>query len=123
MKIQMHQYRGVGFIKTRKNASCVMSLAESMIAQAEKKNLKLLEVIVDDGSGIDVDRIKVDRLVAWMEKDYVDAIVVKSIWDITRNTEDLLEFMMKAESLGVSVYDMEQGMNIAYIPWDGGSGC
>ena len=118
-----HQYSGVGFIKTRKNASCVMHLAETMIANADKRNLKLLDVIVDDSSGMDVDRDKIDKLMAWMEKDYVDAIVVKSIWDITRNPEDLMQFMVKAESLDVSIYDMERGMNLACIPWNGDCGC
>ncbi|NCB93408.1 MAG: recombinase family protein [Clostridia bacterium] len=118
-----HQYIGVGFIKSRKSDSKIMELGETMISKAEKKNLNLLEVIVDSGSGIDVDREKIDRLMQWMEKDYVDAIVVNSIWDITRDTDDLMKFMARAEMLGVSIYDMEQNMNLAYIPWDGGCGC
>ena len=117
------QYLGVGFIKSRKTESKVMDMGEEMIAAAQEKGLKILEIIVDDTSGIDVDRPSVDRLTAWMEKDYISAIVVRNIFDITNDLDDLRKFMCKAEGLNVSIYSLEYGMNLAYIPWDGGSGC
>ena len=117
------QYLGVGFIKSRKTESKVMDMGEEMIAAVQEKGLKILEIIVDDTSGIDVDRPSVDRLTAWMEKDYITAIVVRNIFDITNDLDDLRKFMCKAEGLNVSIYSLEYGMNLAYIPWDGGSGC
>jgi len=117
------QYLGVGFIKSRKSESKIMDMAEEMIAAAKRKNLRLLEVIVDESSGTDVDREKIDQLLAWMEKDDVAAIVVKSIFDITKDTEDLRQFMRRAEKQNVSIYEMEHGMNPVYVPWDGGYGC
>ncbi|MDD3138033.1 MAG: recombinase family protein [Lachnospiraceae bacterium] len=117
------QYLGVGFIKSRKSESKVMDMGEEMIAAVQEKGLKILEIIVDDTSGIDVDRPSVDRLTAWMEKDYISAIVVRNIFDITNDLDDLRKFMCKAEGLNVSIYSLECGMNLAYIPWDGGSGC
>lgn len=117
------QYLGVGFIKSRKTESKVMDMCEEMIAAFQEKGLKILEIIVDDTSGIDVDRPSVDKLTAWMEKDYISAIVVRNIFDITNVLDDLRKFMCKAEGLNVSIYSLEYGMNLAYIPWDGGSGC
>lgn len=117
------QYLGVGFIKSRKTESKVMDMGEEMIAVVQEKSLKILEIIVDDTSGIDVDRPSVDRLTAWMEKDYISAIVVRNIFDITNDLDDLRKFMCKAEDLNVSIYSLEYGMNLAYIPWGGGSGC
>lgn len=117
------QYPGVGFIKSRKTESKVMDMGEEMIAAVQEKGLKILEIIVDDTSGIDVDRPSVDKLTAWMEKDYISAIVVRNIFDITNDLDDLRKFMCKAEGLNVSIYSLEYGMNLAYIPWDGGSGC
>ena len=117
------QYLGVGFIKSRKTESKVMDMGEEMIAAVQEKGLKILEIIVDDTSGIDVDRPSVDKLTAWMEKDYISAIVVRNIFDITNDLDDLRKFMCKAEGLNVSIYSLEYGMNLAYIPWDGGSGC
>lgn len=116
-------YIGIGFIKSRKSESKVMDMGEEMIAAVQEKGLKILEIIVDDTSGIDVDRPSVDKLIAWMEKDYISAIVVRNIFDITNDLDDLRKFMCKAEGLNVSIYSLEYGMNLAYIPWDGGSGC
>lgn len=117
------QYLGVGFIKSRKSESKVMDMREEMIAAVQEKGLKILEIIVDDTSGIDVDRPSVDKLTTWMEKEYITAIVVRNIFDITNDLDDLRKFMCKAEDLNVSIYSLECGMNLAYIPWDGGSGC
>lgn len=117
------QYLGVGFIKSRKSESKVMDMGEEMIATVQEKGLKILEIIVDDTSGIDVDRPSVDKLTAWMEKDYISAIVVRNIFHITNDMDDLRKFMCKAEALNVSIYSLECGTNVAYIPWDGGSGC
>lgn len=117
------QYLGVGFIKFRKSESKVMDMGEEMIAAVQEKGLKILEIIVDDTSGINLDRPSVDKLTAWMEKDYITTIVVRNIFDITNDLDDLRKFMCKAEGLNVSIYSLECGMNLAYIPWDGGSGC
>lgn len=117
------QYLGVGFIKSRKSESKVMDMREEMIAAVQEKGLKILEIIVDDTSGIDVDRPSVDKLTTWMEKEYITAIVVRNIFDITNDLDDLRKFMCKAEDLNVSIYSLECGMNLAYIPWDGDSGC
>ena len=117
------QYLGVGFIKSRKSESKVMDMREEMIAAVQEKGLKILEIIVDDTSGIDVDRPSVDKLTTWMEKEYITAIVVRNIFDITKNLDDLRKFKCMAEDLNVSIYSLDCGMNLAYIPWDGGLGC
>ena len=106
------QYLGVGFIKSRKSESKVLDMGEEMIAAVQEKGLKILEIIVDDTSGIDVDRPSVDKLTAWMEKDYISAIVVRNIFDITNDLDDLRKFMCKAEGLNVSIYSLEYGMNL-----------
>lgn len=116
------QYLGVGFIKSRKSESKVMEMGEEMIAAAQEQGLKIIEVIVDDTSGMDADRNFIDKLTLWMEKDYITAIVVRNIFDITNDIEDLKKFMRIAEDLNVSIYSLEYGMNPAYIPWDDGLG-
>ena len=116
------QYLGVGFIKSRKSESKVMDMADKMITTVQEHGLKILEIIVDDTSGIDVDRPSIDKLIVWMEKDYIKAIVVRNIYDITNDINDLRKFMRRAEDLNVSIYSLEYGMNVVYIPW-GGSGC
>lgn len=117
------KYMGVGFIKSRKSDSKITNMKKEMLAIAASKSLHLLEIIIDCNSERVVEQHKIDSLIAWMEKDYINAIVVRSISDITTDTEKLLSFMRKAEMLNISVYSMEAGMNIAYIPEAGGCGC
>lgn len=117
------EYLGIGFIKSRKSEDKLMDMSAEMIDTARSHSLKLLEVVVDTSSGLDVDRSAVDKITAWMEKDYINAIVVRSVFDITSDIDDLVAFFRKAEELGVSINTMELGFKPAYIPWNGGIGC
>jgi len=115
--------RGIGFMKTRKSADKVEQMKAELQKVARKKSLEILEVIIDDGSGSDVDRECIDVLLESMEHEVVKALVVRSVFDITKDIDDLITFFKKAEELDVSVYTLECGFNPAYIPWDGGLGC
>lgn len=116
-------YKGIGFIKKRKSDEKAERMKEELIQVASKNELKLLDVIVDDGSGNDIDRQNIDLLLEVMEKEVVKALVVRSVFDITKDIDDLVTFFRKAEELDVSIYTMELGFRPAYIPWDGGIGC
>lgn len=59
--------RGIGFIKSRKSDDKLMDLSEQMIKGASENGIHIIDVIVDQTSGVDIDRHNVDRLVAWME--------------------------------------------------------
>lgn len=116
-------YLGVGFIKSRKSEDKVMGMGEDMYAYAQKQGIKLLEIIVDGSSGMDIDRPNVDRLVAWMEKEYIEVVLVKNIFQISNDLDDLRYFLQRASDLGVSVLSMEQNCQPVYIPWDEEEGC
>lgn len=116
-------YMGIGFIKTRKSDEKAERMKEELIQVASKNKLKLLDVIVDDSSGNDIDRENIDLLLEVMEKEVVKALVVRSVFDITKDIDDLVTFFRKAEELDVSIYTMELGFRPAYISWDGGIGC
>lgn len=109
---KQYQYLGVGFIKSRKSDSRIMEMAEEMKILAEQKSLYLMDVIIDQSSGADIDRMAVDELEEWMERECIQAVVVKSVYDISRNEEDLMKFMRNAEQLGVSVYEVCRGINL-----------
>lgn len=117
------KYLGVGFIKSRKMESKISDLREEMIANAASKSLHLIEVIIDNSNGTVLEKHNIDSMIAWMEKDDIDAIVVRTLSDITTDADELLSFMRKAEKLNVSVYSMKAGMNLVYSPVDGGCGC
>ena len=111
--------RGIGFIKSRKSDDKLMDLSEQMIKGASENGIHIIDVIVDQTSGVDIDRHNVDRLVAWMEKPYIDTVVVHSIFDISRDLDDLLAFLMRAEALDVEVLSMSENFEVVSLPWDG----
>lgn len=111
--------RGIGFIKSRKSDDKIMDLSEQMIKGALENGIHIIDVIVDQTSGIDIDRHNVDRMVAWMEKPYIDAVIVHSIFDISRDLDDLLTFLMRAEALDVEVFSISENFEVASLPWDG----
>ena len=117
------KYCGVGLVKSRKASSRVLDMCDEMIAASKRKSIKLLEIVIDASSGTDIDREQIDRIVEWMEKDCIDVIVVRSIWDISKDEDDIRKFLKTAQELNVSVYSMEYGMNVAYVPWDGDEDC
>lgn len=106
------EYKGIGYIKSRKSDNKIMDMETYMKKVAYLKNIELVDIIVDSSSGRDVDREELDELVAWMEKDYIEVVVLKSIFDISKDDEELLKFLRKAEALGVSVYSLEHGVNV-----------
>ena len=111
--------RGIGFIKSRKSDDKLMDLSEQMIKGASENGIHIIDVIVDQTSGVDIDRHNVDRLVAWMEKLYIDTVVVHSIFDVSRDLDDLLAFLMRAEALDVVVLSMSENFEVVSLPWDG----
>lgn len=112
------EYKGIGYIKSRKSDSEIMDMETDMKKVAYLKNIELVDIIVDSSSGRDVDREEIDELVAWMENDYIDVVVLKCIFDISKDDEELLKFLRKAEALGVSVYSLEHGVNVRCVPED-----
>ena len=105
-------YLGVGFIKSRKSEVAVSDMQDKMEAIAYSKRIELANIIVDNTSGISVDRELIDELVGWMEKDCISVLVVRSIYDITKNVDDLISFIKIAQSLGVVIYSIEHNVSI-----------
>ena len=107
------KYQGVGFIKSRKSEFAIMDMAEEMIKTACANGVEIEKLVFDETSGRDVDREPIDELVGWMEKDRIAAVVVRSIYDISRNEDDLIKFLDIAGKLGVTIYSMEAGVSIS----------
>ena len=77
------EYRGIGFINSHKSENKIMIIADEMISKTKSEKLKLLEIIVDRSNRIDLDRTKIRRLQIWMKKDYINAIVVRNIFELS----------------------------------------
>ena len=90
-----------------------MDMAEEMIKTACANGIEVEKLVFDETSGRDVDREPMDELVSWMEKDRIVAVVVRSIYDISRDEDDLIKFLDIAGKLGVTIYSMEAGVSIS----------
>ena len=70
---------GVIFIKSRKSDDKIHNMVSNIRTHAEEKDVEIVDIIVDESSGLDVDRSEVDRLWDWIENSPVGIIYLKSI--------------------------------------------
>ena len=104
--------KGVIFIKSRKSDDKIHNMVSNIRAHAEKRDVEIVDIIVDDTCGID--RSEVDRLWGWIENSPVGIIYLKSIFDITSDEDDLEKFFARAEYYGMILVDMEA--HVAFVP-------
>ena len=105
---------GVIFIKSRKSDDKIHNMVFNIRAHAEERDVDIVDIIVDESSGLDVDRSEVDRLWGWIENSPVGIIYLKSIFDITSDEDDLEKFFARAEYYGMILVDMEA--HVAFVP-------
>lgn len=105
---------GVIFIKSRKLDDKIHNMVSNIRTHAEEKDVEIVDIIVDESSGLDVDRSEVDRLWDWIENSPVGIIYLKSIFDITSDEDDLEKFFARAEYYGMILVDMEA--HVAFVP-------
>lgn len=103
---QMHLGLGVIFIKSRKSDDKIWGEIDEMKALAESTYIEVVDVIVDESSGCDVDRTEIDDLMDWIENSPVGIILLKSIYDICKDPDDLVKFLEKAKSYQMIIVDM-----------------
>lgn len=112
--LQVPSGKGVIFIKSRKSDDKIHNMVFNIRAHAEERDVDIVDIIVDESSGFDVDRSEVDRLWDWIENSSVGIIYLKSIFDITSDEDDLEKFFAKAEYYGMILVDMEA--HVAFVP-------
>ena len=98
---------GVVFVKTRKADDKIWELTEAMVAFAEATDVEVVDVIVDESSGCDIDREEIDFICDWIENSPVGIIFVPAINHITRDQDDLDKFLNKAARHGLIIVDVE----------------
>ncbi len=114
---------GVGFIRSRKSEDKLMDLAADLIRQSADHGIEIIDVMVDRTGSKDVDRGAIDDLANWIEGGRIKTVVIRSIYDITSDLDDMLAFLMSAEVFGVEVLSMSENFEAASLPWDGGILC
>lgn len=107
--------QGVIFIKTRMAEDKIHVLVAEMRAVADATDVEIVDVIIDEFAGGDIDRESVDRLSDWIENTEVGIIFVKSITDISTDEDDLDKFIEKSMDFGMIIVDFAEHVIIAPI--------
>lgn len=109
--------QGVIFIKTRRSDDKIHVLVAEMLEVADATDVEMVDIIVDELAGGDIDRESVDRLSDWIENSGVGIIFVKSITDLSNDVDDLDKFIEKAMYFGMIIVDFTDHAIIApYLP-------
>ncbi len=109
--------KGVIFIKSRMSDDKIHALVAEMLEVADATDVEVVDIIVDEFAGGDIDRESVDRLSDWIENSGVGIIFVKSITDISNDADDLDKFIENAMYLGMMIVDFTEKAIIApYLP-------
>lgn len=88
-----------------------------MLEVADATDVEVVDIIVDELAGGDIDRESVDRLSDWIENSGVGIIFVKTITDISNDADDLDKFIENAMYLGMMIVDFREQVIIApYLP-------
>ena len=112
-KTRVPKGQGVIFIKTRMSDDKIHALVAEMLEVAEATDVEVIDIIVDELAGGDIDRESVDRLSDWIENSGVGIIFVKSITDISNDADDLDKFIGKAMYFGMIIMDFSENVIIS----------
>lgn len=104
---QMPLGLGVIFIKSRKSDDKIWQAIDEMKALASSTYVEIADVIVDESSGLDIDREEIDLLSDWIENSPVGILILQSIYDISKDPDDLDKFLERAERFHMIIVDVK----------------
>lgn len=90
--------------------------ADRYEAYAKENDLYVVDTLIDE-------RNLVEKVLFYMEKESIEAVLVHSIYDISTNEEELRKVLETGQKNGVSINAEELNWNQVNIVWDGGAGC
>ncbi|WP_310602766.1 recombinase family protein [Anaerosporobacter sp.] len=100
--------RAVGFVKSRKSYEKIHEICRNISRVGFSKRIYVSDFIVDETAGTDIDRSAIDRLVGRLEYGDVECVMVNSVFDITRDVDDLAQFFWHLNQLDCKLYSIEE---------------
>lgn len=115
----------VGYIKTRRDESKAMDMAERMINKALEGGCQIVFLDVDRTGSRDIDRVDLDDIHVFMERADIGHLFIRSTEDIADNVEDFYSFLRIAASNDVMIHvvNVDEPDEEPDEVWDGGCGC
>lgn len=91
--------------------------ADMIEAFAKEKEMQVIDTIIGEDKSI-------EKLKWFIEREAIQAVLINSSLELTRNKKVLRDFLEFAANHNVSVNSKEYNwMPIRVEPWDGGIGC
>ncbi len=100
--------RAVGFVKSRKSYEKIHGMCRDISRVGFSKRIYVSDFIVDETAGTDIDRSAIDRLMMRLEQGDVECLMVRSVFDVTRDVDDLAQFFWQLNQLGCKLYTVEE---------------
>ena len=119
---QQPKIKGICFIKSRKAYINILQINRDIFNTAIRNGIEITDFFVDDSSSKDYDREELTDLIAFMENTSAEVLVLRNLYDITDNPDDVREFILLAEKYGIKIYCMAAGP-VAITIRDDESGC
>lgn len=89
--------------------------ADRMEEFALGHHLEVVESLINDDKAF-------EKIQYYLEHDSVSTILIRSVWDVSRDKEKLYQLLKLASEHGASVNEEERDWQVATIVWDGGNG-
>lgn len=121
-KEQQSAIKGISFIKSRKAYINVLQINRDIYNAAMRNGIEITDFFVDDSNSKDYDREELTELITYMENSSAEVLVLRNLYEITDNPDDVREFILKAERCGIKIYCLAAGP-VAITIRDDESGC
>lgn len=121
-KEQKSAIKGISFIKSRKAYINVLGINKDIYNSAKKNGIEITDFFVDDSNSRDYDREELTELISFMENSSAEVLVLRNLYEITDNPDDVREFILLAEKCGIKICCMAAGL-VAITIRDDESGC
>lgn len=105
----------VGFVKSRKSHDKTHAMCHEISDYILSKGIYIQDFIVDESAGTDIDRSAIDKLMDRLEQGGNECVVVLSVFDFTKDIDDLVQFFIHLSHLDCKLYSIEEER---FIPFE-----
>lgn len=106
--------KALGFVKSRKSHDKIQAMCHGISGFSLSMGINIQDYIVDESAGIDIDRSAIDKLMNRLEQEGYKCVVVLSIFDITKDMDDLEQFLLHLEHLDCQLYSIGEERFISF---------
>jgi site-specific DNA recombinase len=110
--------KGIGYVRasTRDQEITIQNQQQKIQSYAKAKDIDLIDMVIEQQSGKDLNRVGVTRILQAVQKHEVDAIIIYKVDRMFRNTEDALAMSRMFRDNNVAFHSISESIDTA-SPW------